>query len=137
MACWRTSCTATPIKLVIAETSAHNETMLYKFKSKATGDLIMLEPQGRQILQIMGKEPGAKGIVLASEMPQAIKALQDAVVREEAELEAAKQTAQDQAPQEAAHPSGAHHISLRQRVVPFIDMLQRAHAEQVDVVWGV
>jgi hypothetical protein len=38
--------------------------MLYKFKSKATGDVIMLEPQGRQILQIMGKDPGLKGIIL-------------------------------------------------------------------------
>ncbi|MEY3765650.1 MAG: hypothetical protein RLZ03_609, partial [Pseudomonadota bacterium] len=29
--------------------------MLYKFKSKATGDLIMLEPHGRQILSLIGK----------------------------------------------------------------------------------
>ena len=38
--------------------------MLYKFKSKATGDLIMLEPQGKQIFKLIGKEPGAKGIIL-------------------------------------------------------------------------
>jgi Domain of unknown function (DUF1840) len=136
-ACWVKFCKTESIKLVNAESSAHNEIMLYKFKSKATGDLIMLEPQGRQILQIMGKQPGAKGIVLASEMLQAIKALQEAVIREEAELEAAQQATQDQAAQETAHKSSAHHISLRQRVVPFIDMLQRAHAENVDVVWGV
>lgn len=29
--------------------------MLYKFKSRATADLIMLEPQGRQIVTIIGK----------------------------------------------------------------------------------
>jgi hypothetical protein len=28
-------------------------------------------------------------------------------------------------------------ISLKQRVVPFIDMLRRAHAEDKEVVWGV
>jgi hypothetical protein len=28
-------------------------------------------------------------------------------------------------------------IGLRQRVVPFIDMLKRAQAQEVDVVWGV
>jgi Domain of unknown function (DUF1840) len=26
---------------------------------------------------------------------------------------------------------------LKQRVVPFIDMLRRAHAEDKDIVWGV
>ena len=29
--------------------------MLYKFKSRATADVIMLEPNGRQLVQIMGK----------------------------------------------------------------------------------
>ena len=50
--------------------------MLYKFKSKATGDLIMLEPNGRRMLEIVGKEPGPKGIILAQDMPGAIAALE-------------------------------------------------------------
>jgi hypothetical protein len=29
--------------------------MLYKFKSRSTGDLIMLEVNGRQVLEILGK----------------------------------------------------------------------------------
>jgi len=52
--------------------------MLYKFKSKATGDLILLEPQGKQILRIIGKDPGAQGIILPNEMLAAIDALQAA-----------------------------------------------------------
>ena len=32
--------------------------MLYKFKSKSTADLIMLEPNGRRVLEIIGKTPG-------------------------------------------------------------------------------
>ena len=102
--------------------------MLYKFKSKATGDLIMLEPQGRQILQIIGKEPGPKGIILPYEMSQAIQDLHDAVMAEEE----AQQEADD-----GAQPSGPRTISLKQRVVPFVDMLRRAHAEDKEVVWGV
>ena len=46
--------------------------MLYKFKSKATGDLIMLEPQGKHILKLIGKEASAKGIILPTEMLAAI-----------------------------------------------------------------
>jgi cyclopropane-fatty-acyl-phospholipid synthase len=110
--------------------------MLYKFKSKATGDVIMLEPQGRQILQIMGKDPGLKGIILAAEMPAAIGALQAAVVQEEHDIEAATKLQQGEG-SVSAPTGGARGIRLKQRVVPIIDMLKRAHAEEVDVVWGV
>ncbi len=111
--------------------------MLYKFKSKATGDVIMLEPQGRQILQIIGKSPEAKGIVLSVEMPDAIQALRDAVAQEEAALAAAEQAQKEQDGSDTSVTSASGSIRLKQRVVPFIDMLQRAHAEEVDVVWGV
>ena len=108
--------------------------MLYKFKSKATGDLIMLEPQGKQVLQIIGKAPGPKGIIEPCEMLAAIDALHAAVAREEAAHAAAEQAAKD-----AGEPvaGGAKGISLRQRAVPFVDMLRRAHAEDKEVVWGV
>ena len=45
--------------------------MLYKFKSRVTGDLIMLEPNGRQVLEIMGKDPGASGIIGTQEVVRA------------------------------------------------------------------
>ena len=114
--------------------------MLYKFKSKATGDLIMLEPQGKQILQLIGKEPGAKGIILPTEMMAAVDALNAAVAQEEQTLEAAKDAAQNRGSDAGAAAlvaEGPRSISLRQRVVPFIDMLRRAHAEDKEVVWGV
>ena len=114
--------------------------MLYKFKSKATGDLIMLEPQGKHILKLIGKEPGAQGIILVSEMLTAIDALNAAVVQEELARQVAKDAAQnDHVQQEGAAPAvdGPRTISLKQRVVPFIDMLRRAHAEDKEVVWGV
>ena len=112
--------------------------MLYKFKSKATGDLIMLEPQGRQILKLIGKESGPQGIILPAEMLSAIAALQEAVVREEAAIQAAREAAKtaDRDAKQASVDSQKG-ISLKQRVVPFIDMLRRAHAEDKEVVWGV
>ena len=114
--------------------------MLYKFKSKATGDLIMLEPQGKQILKLIGKEAGAKGIILPNEMLAAIDALKAAVVQEDLAHQAAKEASQNgNAQEEGAAPvaEGPRTISLKQRVVPFIDMLRRAHAEDKEVVWGV
>lgn len=113
--------------------------MLYKFKSKATGDLIMLEPQGKHILKLIGKDPGAKGIVLPNEMLAAIDALNAAVVQEELTIQAAKDGNKGEGADGKPAPTadGPRAISLKQRVVPFIDMLRRAHAEDKEVVWGV
>ena len=110
--------------------------MLYKFKSRAAADLIMLEPQGRQVLEIIGKTPGATGIVTVAQIPAAIAALEAAVAAEE---ERRAQQAADADPEDAeetqVEPADAVH--LRQRVVPFIDLLRRSAAEGYDVVWGV
>ncbi len=113
--------------------------MLYKFKSKATGDLIMLEPQGKHILKLIGKEAGAKGIILPNEMLAAIEALNAAVAQEELAIQAGKDASKGESDDGAATPTaeGPRTISLKQRVVPFIDMLRRAHAEDKEVVWGV
>ena len=108
--------------------------MLYKFKSKVTGDLIMLEPNGRQVLQLIGKGDAAKGILQPAEMPAAIAALERAVAEDEA---AQQQRLQDaQAAGEKAAPR-ADTVSLRQRAVPFIDMLKRCQQADKEIVWGV
>ncbi len=104
--------------------------MLYKFKSRATADLIMLEPHGRQIVSILGKAPGASGIVTAAQIPAAIAALEAAVAADEA------QPPVDEAQDEAAADDRKDAVWLRQRAAPFIDMLRRSAAEGVDVVWG-
>ena len=54
--------------------------MLYKFKSKAAGDLIMLEPNGRRVLEIIGKDAGPKGIILPEEMPRLVQPVLDGEV---------------------------------------------------------
>ncbi len=117
--------------------------MLYKFKSKETSDLLMLEPHARQILTIIGKEASAQGIVLAEEMALAIQRLQDAVQAEEIAATQAKQTAAQKPQAEPSNDSEtqsdarANNVSLKQRATPFIDMLKRANAAHVEVVWGV
>ena len=102
--------------------------MLYKFQSDVTGDLIMLEPNGQQMLTIIGKEPGAKGIILPEQMAAAIAAVQAAVEAESAEPPAS--------PEDAPKPA-RDRISLRQRAVPFIAMLQTCQKAGKPVVWGV
>ena len=105
--------------------------MLYKFKSRAAADLIMLEPQGRQIVTIMGKTPGASGLVTAAQIPGAIAALEAAVAAEET------LPPPEDASDDAVAEARADTVRLRQRVAPFIEMLKRSAAADVDVVWGV
>lgn len=111
--------------------------MLYKFKSKSTGDVIMLQPNGRRLLEIIGKDLTSarpdQGILTPEQMPSAIAALEAAMAQEEAQRQAlvAEALAQNQPvpPLEA--------ITLRQRALPFIDMLRRSAKDGHEVVWGV
>lgn len=105
--------------------------MLYKFKSRAAADLIMLEPQGRQVVTIMGKTPGPNGIVTAAQIPAAIAALEAAVAAEEAV------PSDEAAADETTQGERTEAVRLRQRVTPLIDMLKRSAAADVDLVWGV
>ena len=52
--------------------------MIYQFKTKASADLIMLEPQGEQTPHLIGRAPGPKGIIERQDMPQALAALKAA-----------------------------------------------------------
>jgi hypothetical protein len=108
--------------------------MLYKFKSKAAGDLIMLEPNGRRVLEIIGKDAGPQGIILPDEMPGATQALEDAIAREEAEQQAAIDEAKARGEVPPRFDGG---VSLRQRAVPFLDMLRRCSQAGKEIVWGV
>lgn len=107
--------------------------MLYKFKSRVASDLIMLEPNGRQVLEILGKEPGLPGIIEAADALAAVQVLEAAVVREEATRKAAI----EEAAAKGEPLPRFEGVSLRQRVVPLIDMLHRSEKAGKEVVWGV
>ena len=108
--------------------------MLYKFKSKATGDLIMLQPNGKRVLEIIGKDAStASGIIQPPQMSAAIAALEAAVIKDEQ----AQQKLMADAKARGETPPRLEAISLRQRTQPFIEMLKRCLKEDQDIVWGV
>lgn len=103
--------------------------MIYKFKSKGAGDVIMLGPSGDQILRLLGREPAAKGIIEVKDMPAAIAALERAV--------AADEVKPDDNEEDADKPRAGGGVSLRQRAWPLVEMMRRCHAAGHDIVWGV
>ena len=106
--------------------------MLYKFKSKAAGDVIMLGPNGDQVMRLIGREPAAKGIFEVEHLPRLIAALEQAVAADEA---ARKPDAGDDEGK-TGKPGTGDGVSLRQRVWPLVEMLRRCHGAREVITWG-
>jgi hypothetical protein len=111
--------------------------MLYQFKSKVTGNVIMLQPNGEHVLEVIGKhsaaDPSVKGILLPEQMPQALAALAAAIAQEEA----AHAEAVAQAKAEHVPPPPLAAIGLRQRALPFMDMIRECMKANEAITWGV
>ena len=100
--------------------------MLYRFESRATRSVIMTQAVAERLLAVIGKPPGATGIITVAQMPQAIAALQAAVNAERAapgEAEQAEDVARERGEQAA--------VSLAQRAWPVIEMLKAALAAEI------
>ena len=107
--------------------------MIYKFKTKAAGDVIMMGPNGDAFLRVIGREPAAKGIIEPAQMAAAIAAIEQAV----ADAEAARAEAEAEAALAGETLLPAEGVGLRQRLWPMAEMLRRAGAANEPVVWGV
>lgn len=116
--------------------------MLYRFKSRATGDILLLGPQGDALLRVLGREPAPQGILTPAQMPAALAAI-DAAIAADEQARAARQ-ARDAG--DAAAPAAGREddtaaptdpLPLRRRLWPVVEMIRRAQAEDEPVVWGV
>ena len=99
--------------------------MIYKFKSKATGDLIMTQPVAERVLSLIGKPATPQGIIEVDQLQPAMSALEAAVSAE--------------GPTPAGGDDGSpkgDRVSLRQRVWPMVEMMKRALAAREPIVWG-
>lgn len=111
--------------------------MLYRFRSRISGEVIMLQPNGQRMLGIIGKysaaEPSSQGILLPEQMPQALAALDAAIALEEATRAAAVEQAR------ADHTTAPRVdvVSMRQRALPFMEMIRECMKANEAITWGV
>jgi hypothetical protein len=111
--------------------------MLYKFKSQASSDLIMLEADARRVLKIiLGHDP-VKGIVQFEDLPTAIAALASAMAQDESDRKQRADSAQALVTGEDDEPVLLNTVSLAQRAAPMLKLLKRCLVEKSDVLWGV
>lgn len=108
--------------------------MLYKFRSKASGDVLMLGPHGDEFLRVIGREPSARGILEPAHMADALARIEAALA---AEAQAGTPAADDEDDESVAEAREKARVQLRQRLWPMADMIRRAQAEDESIVWGV
>ena len=107
--------------------------MIYKFKSKAAGDVIMMGPAGDDVLRLIGKAAAPQGIIEVPSMAAAIAALEQAVAADES----ARAEAESAAKAEGKKVAPREGVSLRQRAWPLVEMMKRSMSENAEIVWGV
>lgn len=120
-----------PVSFLVSMTCS-NLTMAITFKSKATGNLVMVSAHADALLQSLGKPPlsaSPQGILEPKDMTVALAILQglpaDVPPPQASEDE-------DDAPLPVDEP-----VSLRKRAWPLIQMIERAQAANEPIVWGV
>jgi hypothetical protein len=104
-------------------------TMTYRFQSRVTSDVLMLESGGDAVLAAMGIPLAPRGIIEPPAMPAALRAVELALAQE-------PPAGTDSVPSDGSSDD-ATAVSLRQRAWPLIDMLKRSHEANVPIVWGV
>jgi hypothetical protein len=117
----------------LAAVDGRETRVLYKFKSKAGADVIMLAAHGDQALQALGRSPSAQGIFQAGDLP-ALIARGDAAIADE---QSAHERAVKDAEAEGRKPPPQHEVMLRQRLWPLLELMRAAQAAGTDVAWGV
>ena len=107
--------------------------MLYKFRSKAAGDVIMTGPNGDELLRALGRQPASQGIIETAALAGAVAAIERAIAADEA----ARADAERAAAAEGQKLGPREGVTLRQRAWPMIEMMKRAIEDDADIVWGV
>ena len=106
--------------------------MIYRFKSKAGADVIMMGANGEQVLRLMGLEPAPEGLLALDQLVAATNALEQAVAEDEArfaQLQADAAAAGEPAPKREG-------VTLRQRAWPLIELMRHSIAAKVDCFWS-
>lgn len=99
--------------------------MLVTFSTARYSDIMLFGDVAKQLLQLMGHSGTIPGAILAADVPQALQHLQQglegAAAPDSAELQDAK---------------GENiNVSLQNRALPLIELLQSAIENKSDVMW--
>jgi hypothetical protein len=105
--------------------------MLIIFKSAASGNVITLEQNGKEMLEVLGRDQDAQqGIITVEQLPDAISRMRQAI-----DTDVAAHAGQPPVDDTEQTPDGD--ISFHQRGLPLLELLEQSLAEKAPVTWGV
>lgn len=107
--------------------------MIVTFKSAACADVIYFGDVAKRMMELMGKDRDAQGIVTVEQLPDAITRLKSAIA---ADKELHRQHVMNEEPRTEAGGTRPF-VSLTQRALPLLAMLEESLREKKPVVWGV
>lgn len=102
------------------------------FQSDASGDVMMFDAVARHMMEVMGKDIVTRGAITVEQMPGCIARLKAAIAEDRATARGAPGNED-----ETEETGVAARVSLAQRAVPLVDLLERSLARNKPVLWGV
>jgi len=104
--------------------------MVVKFTSSTSGQILMMSPVARQLLEVVGKSCTARGVFTAEQLPDAIRRLQRAALDPKAP---------PAPPPDSGNSGGEENeevqVGLGQRAFPLIELFERTLADEGYVMW--
>jgi hypothetical protein len=120
--------------------SSEYPAMIVTFKSAACADVIYFGDVAKRMMELMGKDASEKGIVTLEQLPDAIARLKAAIAADKERHRAHVldegddgEVKTEKTPDGNARPF----ISLTQRALPLLAMLEESLGRKKPVVWGV
>ncbi|VCU69383.1 hypothetical protein PIGHUM_01445 [Pigmentiphaga humi] len=105
--------------------------MIVTFRSKAAGAVIMLGEHAKPLLELAGKPSdiagGTRGVFTPEQLGEAIRRIEAALGNE--------RDPQFDETDPVEKEKAARYVGLKQRAFPLLDMLRKAHEQQVNVTW--
>ena len=110
--------------------------MIVTFQSAAAGDVIMFGDVAKRMMKLMGKDETDKGIVTVEQLPDAIARLKAAIEEDKRQRASVHEEDLPQT-ERGGNGNSRPYVTLTQRAVPLLELLEWALKKQKPVVWGV
>jgi hypothetical protein len=101
------------------------------FRSEIGPDIMMFDEVAQRMMELMGKDKSAQGVVTVEQLPAVIARLKAAATQDRAQHGGTPHDAGDE--EDAAPPP----VGLAQRILPLVELLEISLAGRKPVTWGV
>ncbi|MBL8408650.1 MAG: DUF1840 domain-containing protein [Candidatus Accumulibacter phosphatis] len=103
--------------------------MLVTFTSSTSGQIMMFAQVARQLLELVGKDCSARGVITTEQLPEAIQRLRAATADHKSHASA------EAVDNDGGEEHDATPIGLGQRAYPLLELLEWTRKEDGFVLW--